>query len=227
MINMHFVLTNIHIQKTAMGRAKDFLAAQTAAEWRKQYMEQKRFDVETKRVLLAGLQQSGYSLEEALPEILEELRQLGSSSSSQALYAKTAAQFILAYLELGFSYLRHRELFDPILEWAGLDSLSVSAFWRCNPFIPLKKNPVRSMFRRWPASSRNSHTIIQAVEDVLRRVSSRDIGCYQYYTARRDGTFTSLYQLNVYEDYAIFHDVMENRYYTLAPEPVRVPLNLP
>lgn len=227
MINMHFVLTNIHIQKTAMGRTKDFLAAQTAAEWRKQYMEQKRFDVETKRVLLAGLQQSGYSLEEALPEILEELRQLGSSSSSQALYAKTAAQFILAYLELGFSYLRHRELFDPILEWAGLDSLSVSAFWRCNPFIPLKKNPVRSMFRRWPASSRNSHTIIQAVEDVLRRVSSRDIGCYQYYTARRDGTFTSLYQLNVYEDYAIFHDVMENRYYTLAPEPVRVPLNLP
>ncbi len=190
-------------------------------------MEQKRFDVETKRVLLAGLQQSGYSLEEALPEILEELRQLGSSSSSQALYAKTAAQFILAYLELGFSYLRHRELFDPILEWAGLDSLSVSAFWRCNPFIPLKKNPVRSMFRRWPASSRNSHTIIQAVEDVLRRVSSRDIGCYQYYTARRDGTFTSLYQLNVYEYYAIFHDVMENRYYTLAPEPVRVPLNLP
>ena len=227
MINMHFVLTNIHIQKTAMGRTKDFLAAQTAAEWRKQYMEQKRFDVETKRVLLAGLQQSGYSLEEALPEILEELRQLGSSSSSQALYAKTAAQFILAYLELGFSYLRHRELFDPILEWAGLDNLSVSAFWRCNPFIPLKKNPVRSMFRRWPASSRNSHTIIQAVEDVLRRVSSRDIGCYQYYTARRDGTFTSLYQLNVYEDYAIFHDVIENRYYTLAPEPVRVPLNLP
>ena len=227
MINMHFVLTNIHIQKTAMGRTKDFLAAQTAAEWRKQYMEQKRFDVETKRVLLTGLQQSGYSLEEALPEILEELRQLGSSSSSQALYAKTAAQFILAYLELGFSYLRHRELFDPILEWAGLDSLSVSAFWRCNPFIPLKKNPVRSMFRRWPASSRNSHTIIQAVEDVLRRVSSRDIGCYQYYTARKDGTFTSLYQLNVYEDYAIFHDVMENRYYTLAPEPVRVPLNLP
>lgn len=227
MINMQFVLTNIHIQKTAMGRTKDFLAAQTAAEWRKQYMEQKRFDVETKRVLLAGLQQSGYSLEEALPEILEELRQLGSSSSSQALYAKTAAQFILAYLELGFSYLRHRELFDPILEWAGLDNLSVSAFWRCNPFIPLKKNPVRSMFRRWPASSRNSHTIIQAVEDVLRRVSSRDIGCYQYYTARRDGTFTSLYQLNVYEDYAIFHDVMENRYYTLAPEPVRVPLNLP
>ncbi len=227
MINMHFVLTNIHIQKTAMGRTKDFLAAQTAAEWRKQYMEQKRFDVETKRVLLAGLQQSGYSLEEALPEILEELRQLGSSSSSQALYAKTAAQFILAYLELGFSYLRHRELFDPILEWAGLDNLSVSAFWRCNPFIPLKKNPVRSMFRRWPASSRNSHTIIQAVEDVLRRVSSRDIGCYQYYTARKDGTFTSLYQLNVYEDYAIFHDVMENRYYTLAPEPVRVPLNLP
>lgn len=227
MINMQFVLTNIHIQKTAMGRTKDFLAAQTAAEWRKQYMEQKRFDVETKRVLLTGLQQSGYSLEEALPEILEELRQLGSSSSSQALYAKTAAQFILAYLELGFSYLRHRELFDPILEWAGLDSLSVSAFWRCNPFIPLKKNPVRSMFRRWPASSRNSHTIIQAVEDVLRRVSSRDIGCYQYYTARRDGTFTSLYQLNVYEDYAIFHDVMENRYYTLAPEPVRVPLNLP
>ena len=190
-------------------------------------MEQKRFDVETKRVLLAGLQQSGYSLEEALPEILEELRQLGSSSSSQALYAKTAAQFILAYLELGFSYLRHRELFDPILEWAGLDNPSVSAFWRCNPFIPLKKNPVRSMFRRWPASSRNSHTIIQAVEDVLRRVSSRDIGCYQYYTARMDGTFTSLYQLNVYEDYAIFHDVMENRYYTLAPEPVRVPLNLP
>ena len=227
MINMHFVLTNIHIQKTAMGRTKDFLAAQTAAEWRKQYMEQKRFDVETKRVLLTGLQQSGYSLEEALPEILEELRQLGSSSSSQALYAKTAAQFILAYLELGFSYLRHRELFDPILEWAGLDNLSVSAFWRCNPFIPLKKNPVRSMFRRWPASSRNSHTIIQAVEDVLRRVSSRDIGCYQYYTARKDGTFTSLYQLNVYEDYAIFHDVMENRYYTLAPEPVRVPLNLP
>lgn len=190
-------------------------------------MEQQRFDVETKRVLLAGLQQSGYSLEKAIPEILGELTQLGRSSSSQELYAKTAAQFILAYLELGFSYLRHRELFDPILEWAGLDSLSVSAFWRCNPFIPLKKNPVRSMFRRWPASSRNSHTIIQAVEDVLRRVSSRDIGCYQYYTARRDGTFTSLYQLNVYEDYAIFHDVMENRYYTLAPEPVRVPLNLP
>ncbi|HJB07336.1 MAG TPA: hypothetical protein H9716_05655 [Candidatus Enterocloster faecavium] len=190
-------------------------------------MEQQRFDVETKRVLLAGLQQSGYSLEEALPEILEELKRLGGPSSSPKLYAKTAAQFILAYLELGFSYLRHRELFDPILEWAGLDSLSLPAFWRCNPFIPLKKSPVRSMFRKWPASPHNSHTIIQAVEDVLRRVSTGDVGCYQYYTARRDGTFTSLYQLNVYEDYAIFHDVMENRYYTLSAGPVRLPLNLP
>lgn len=118
-------------------------------------MEQQRFDVETKRVLLAGLQQSGYSLEKAIPEILGELTQLGRSSSSQELYAKTAAQFILAYLELGFSYLRHRELFDPILEWAGLDGLSASALWRCNPFVPLKKNPVRSMFRKWPASPHN------------------------------------------------------------------------
>ena len=138
-------------------------------------MEQQRFDVETKRVLLAGLQQSGYSLEEALPEILEELRQLGSCSSSQELYAKTAAQFILAYLELGFSYLRHGELFDPILEWAGLDGLSaLRPFGAVILFVPLKKNPVRSMFRKWPASPHNSHTIIQAVEDVIRRVTSAE-----------------------------------------------------
>ena len=44
------------------------------------FMEQQRFDVETKRVLLAGLQQSGYSLEKAIPEILGELTQLGRSS---------------------------------------------------------------------------------------------------------------------------------------------------
>ena len=190
-------------------------------------MEQQRFDVETKRVLLAGLQQSGYSLEKAIPEILGELTQLGRSSSSQELYAKTAAQFILAYLELGFSYLRHRELFDPILEWAGLDGLSASALWRCTPYVQLKKNPVRSMFRKWPASPHNSHTIIQAVEDVIRRVTSGDVGCYQYYTARKDGTFTSLYQLNVYKDYAIFHDVMKNRYYTLSVKPSPGPLDLP
>lgn len=178
----------------------------------------KKSDVEIQKVILSGLQLRNYPLSQGIDDIVRELLRLNDCSLSQRTYIELAAQYIRAYIELGFSYLEHKELFDKVLCKAGFCTEYISSLQQSNPILQINKAKIRALIGRWPASSYNSHTITEAVDDIISHASNRDIGIYKYYTSKKDGTYTALYLLTVSDDYILFHDVFQNKYYGLMKE---------
>lgn len=79
---------------------------------------------------------------------------------------------------------------------------------------------MRTLLGRWPASPYNSHTINEALKEIISHVENNDLGFYQYFTAKKDGCYTALYTLTVTEDYALFSDVFNNKFYSLIKKEI-------
>ncbi len=178
-------------------------------------MSQNTLQIEIKKIILSNLQQSGQSIHTIIEDILNNLMLLSASEATNDSVLCTAAEYIFAYLQLGFSYLNHRELFDSVLSTAGCDREQIAALQTQNKQITLNKTQLHSLLGKWPASPHNSHNVTDAVNDILYRVQHNDYGTYYYYTAKKDGNYTALYQLTISADYILFCDVIHNNYYQL------------
>lgn len=174
--------------------------------------------IKIKKIILSGLQTSGYPFHKEMDKILHGLLMLNFNAELEESAILTASQYILAYLQLGFSYLEHKNLFDSILSAANYTAAEISILQKGNTPIIINKLQIRSLFGRWSASPYNSHTIVSAVNEIIRHTFEQEYGVYQYYTAKKDGTYTALYELTVSTDYIIFHNIFQNRYYSLIKE---------
>ena len=181
-------------------------------------MNRNNLNIEIKQIILIHLQNAGYSIHRIMPEILTVLTDTGTLVSCRETAALIASEYILAYLQLGFSYMEHQDLFDAILQNAGWNFDQITYLHRENEQVPLNRSRLRSIIGRWPSSPHNSHTISAAIDDIIFRVTDGTPGVYQYYTAKKDGTFTALYQLIIDPDYSLFHDVFHNKYFQLMKE---------
>lgn len=176
-------------------------------------------EIEIKKILLSGLQKKEYPLTRGIEDILNELLLLyNHSSSHRAKYLDLAVDYCLAYLQLGFSYLNHKELFDSVFQEADFNHTQILLLQKENKKILINRAQIRSLIGRWPNSSGNSHTILTVVEDIIYHASNNDLGVYDYYTAKKDGTYTAFYQVTVSEDCTLFHDVFCNKFYRLIKE---------
>lgn len=178
-------------------------------------MKKDNLEIEIKKILLTGLQKLDYPVTKAIDDILHSLLVLHNGKLQENMYILSAAQYILAYLHLGFGYLEHKELFDFVLLEADFPSTFITKLQTHNPTIIANKYQLRSIIGKWPASSYNSHTITDAISDIISHVENNDIGTYQYYTAGKDGTRTALYQLTISSNNVLFQDVFKNRFYQL------------
>lgn len=172
-------------------------------------------DIDIKKVILSSLQNSDHPLTNIIEEILNSFNLLYDLSPSKNLM-ETAAQYIIAYLDMGFSYLEHKSLFDSTLQKAGFSPLDIDKMQHQNSIVILNKSQLRLIIGRWPISSNNSHTISAAINDIIKHVENNELGTYKYYTAKKAGSYTALYLLTVSLNYALFHDVLNNKFYQLV-----------
>lgn len=170
---------------------------------------------ELKKIILLHLQNSEVSIHKVIQNILNELLFLAESPSQRASALTAAADYILAYLDLGFSYLDHQVLFDSTLKQTGWNEQQICALHTRNAQIALNKAQLRTIMGRWPASPHNSHSITEVLDDIIYQVTHKCLGTYFYYTAKKDGEYTALYQLTVTPEYNLFFDSFQNRYYQL------------
>ena len=181
-------------------------------------MEFSSLHIDIKKILLMGLQQKGHSVHDVMKQLLQEshsLTEKGCTVATVSSALKSAAEYIFAYLELGFSYLEHRELFDHILSELGYTSDQLSTLYSSNEPVTLTASRLRGLIGRWPVSPYNSHTISAAIEDILDKCNRNCYGIHTYYTAKKGGDYTALYQLTVSPGYLLFCDVFRCRYYRL------------
>ena len=172
------------------------------------------FDIQIKKILLAGLYRKSSSDSPIIVEIIRNLLFLSQNSASN-IYITDAAQYIFAYLQLGFGYLEYQSLFDHVLQKAGIPTNYIKELQKTNPYVTLNKDRLRSIIGRWPASPYNSHTITQVVNEIISHVENNDLGEYNYYTAKKDGSYTALYRLAISADSAILNDGFNNKFYRL------------
>jgi len=171
--------------------------------------------INIKKLILAGISPGNRST--VLSSIILELLNLQTLlRSDKPLF--TASEYILAYLDLGLGYLEHRDLFDHVLTEAGFSKEEIGRFHQINPAIKLNKAKLQTLLGKWPASSHNSHTKAQAVDEIIRLVSLMQNGEYSFYTAKKDGTLTTLFVLSIADNTAIIHHVTQNKYYRLVKD---------
>lgn len=112
----------------------------------------KKLSIEVKKILIAGIVDISQPLPIVIEDIINTLLDLAASTSSQ-LYYQNAAEFIVAYLSIGGSYLSHKSLFDKVLQEAGFQSEQIHRLQTKNHPVPLKKAAIRSLVGKWPSIS--------------------------------------------------------------------------
>ncbi|EET61504.1 hypothetical protein BRYFOR_06679 [Marvinbryantia formatexigens DSM 14469] len=126
-------------------------------------------------------------------------------------YLETAMLHMQAYLEMGFAYDEGAEVFERILEGLGTTrEIQFPDKFYASKKIKLNKSRVRSMLRRWPASSRQGMKIGEVVEDIITKVRTKETGIFGYECAAT-GDF---YELVVGEEETFFHDIRSGIFYT-------------
>jgi len=68
---------------------------------------------------------------------------------------------------------------------------------------------------RWPKSEHNSHTKAQAIDEIIHLVDTMISGDYLFYTAKQNGSYSTLFILRIFDDCAIIHDVNNNTFHRL------------
>lgn len=169
-----------------------------------------------KKYVLSGLP-SG-SISSVTKDVVTECYRRHLSTSDPCVFLQTARDYILAYLDLGFSYLEHQELFDQVLSACGYDGNQIASLHKINTVVKLSKTQLQNILGKWSPSPNNSHTKAQAINEIIGLVTSGEKGIRHYYTAKKDGSYSTLFYLQITDHDAIFHDVIQNKYYRLVKE---------
>ena len=175
-----------------------------------------QIEIESMKLVLSGLQKRGLPVSRIISALMRHFSDLAMENVESFSCYKTAAYYILAYLGLGFGYMEHKSVFDHILNSAGYSDACIAALQKKNPSIIINRAQIRALIGKWPASRYNSHTIRDAVDEIFSLCMEQKTGSYNYYTAKKEGSYTALYQLTVDQDYILFQDVYRNRFYTLT-----------
>lgn len=170
--------------------------------------------IKIKTLLLSGI--SVGAIPRVVKSIAEACIELNDISCDQEPFMQCASEYILAYLDLGFSYLDNKELFDHVLTTVGYTEVELRELSRRNRELPLNKSRIESLLGRWTHSVHNSHTKQQVIAEILRLVEAMIPGDYQFYNAKREGEYCAMFVLHIEDDDAVIHDVLGNKFYRLV-----------
>lgn len=167
-----------------------------------------------KSLILSGLPTGAVS--PTIKSIIQESINLKSVSHNHEQIMRSASEYILAYLDLGFSYRDHKELFDSVLSSVGYSDDKLCALSKRNHEIPNNKAQIENLLGRWPKSAYNSHTKAQAVNEIIKLVDTMTPGDYWFYTSKNKATYSTLFILQIFDDCAVIHDVRSNTFHRLV-----------
>lgn len=130
-------------------------------------------------------------------------------------FLDVAEEELLAYMNMGFSMPQDLNI-DYVMynrnirETAQKDKMGKK--------VPLNKTQVRSLIGKWMPSRLMPMTVSQVVEDIIRKVSEREVGNWQYTYRRSDSANDRIleeerYELVITEDECFFWDLKNFRFY--------------
>lgn len=175
-------------------------------------MEEKetRKYVEAIKLAAGSLQYRNISVKQTFCDAVSQLYWYYEKSGNKE-YLRTATLHIQAYLEMGFDYDEAGELFNKILGVLETSrELMFPKKFYVSKKVRLNKTQVRSMIKKWPASSRQTMKIDEVISDIMKKITERENGIFHYKCAVTE----DLYELVISEQEIFFHDVPRGVFYT-------------
>lgn len=175
-------------------------------------LEQYRDDIEAMKLSLMVSSRLGVSREQTIIKSIQHLRRYYEREEKQE-YLLGALLQIQAYLEIGFAYRTHSDLFDDILRKCNMTRQE--AFPKCfyaAQKVKLNRNQVRGMIRKWSSSPQNTMQITEVVLDIIEKVKNEKTGVH-YYVNHIAGMEPDIYELVIQDGECYFHDLKWERYY--------------
>ena len=179
----------------------------------------KQEEVESVKVAVRGLESRGISVKNTITKSIYYMEEQYRISGNIE-YLMAAVSRMQAYLELGFFYEDNAEINDKILMELGTNrseqfpKRSYSA-----ERIPLVRSKVRLLLGRWGNSAYSAMKVDQVVDDIICKVSKKQMGKYEYHSnnnpkRKRPGYNNDrVFELYVEEEGSFLKDVQMNRYY--------------
>lgn len=190
-------------------------------------MDKEKLIVESIRLALANLQLNGmspqeviicsirYLMECCISRLKEEQESQNGDMDPQKKTAmlKKAILFIQVYIELGFSYETHAELFEQVFREAGLTGDEILSFKRrFARRLRLNKSNIDYVLGRWNPRY-HSNTKKEVIDDIMEKIKNQEQGEYFYYSRRKFSEQEDVYQLVVEQDGSYFCHVNKQKYY--------------
>ena len=163
----------------------------------------------------AGLEHRGIFLPNTLALVIQLQLGLYRSTGDQR-YLENVVLKIWVYLESGFLYSRHEELFNEILNFS---ELSKECFFSgidiCSRKVKLTRTQIRSMIRRWTSSKYHTMPIQEVIEDIIEKVSSHRVGVYTFHSlvSSKSRYADDMYELVITDEESYFYDVRMGKCY--------------
>lgn len=162
---------------------------------------------------LNALKRKNIPLMEGITKSLEYLEILYRATKDKR-YIDVAVLEIKAYLILGGDYCKNKEQFRQILSIVELEETPLLIKYGAKK-ANLNKNEIKSLFRKWMPSKENPMKITEVAEDIIQKVTTRQLGryVYSYKGNGKKQDATDIYELIVEEEESYFHDVNRMQYY--------------
>ena len=130
---------------------------------------------------------TGRKLSKAVEWLYRDYKRTGDHRSIEA-----ARITLEAYMQMGFTYLPHRETFDQVMEELNEDAQIVFR-GRIYPQAEVKatKANIRSLLGNWPRAAKKEDSVSFAVDDIWQKIQEgADVFCF--YQCKKNGNIFEL-----------------------------------
>lgn len=129
----------------------------------------------------------------------------------------TALLMMHVYLNQGFLYEEHRDLFDVLLQKLGTTREQQFSCLKGMNVVPLTRAQVDHLIVKWSGSIYHTMTRSQVVDDIMEKVKKKMIGKYEYHSNAnpKGNSLDYVYILEVTNNDNILYNINLNRIYRL------------
>lgn len=185
----------------------------------KEVIDRDVMTIECTKLAVLNIQEKGISPRTALLGSIEYLYQQFIRTGGEG-YLQQAVLYIRAFLELGFPFEPEKQIFQDIIDAAGLSLNALYSQLRYRgERVKLNKMQIRGMIGKWSANASNM-PINEVILDIIDKVKQGQAGTYYYWTGteKKTGGGKRIYELIITEEENLFFDMQKQLYYTIIKE---------
>lgn len=182
------------------------------------HLLKKREEIAAIKIMLASLGYQDLSISETIKYVMGYYRNLFMIDNNEK-HLSNAILYIYAYLDMGFVYGEHKELFDQVftLMQKKAENYIPDQLLTDKSQKKTSRNEIKSMIPRWSSSKYHSLSKEELIDDIINKVEAQDKGTYFYHSNQNPNKpeADDVYELVINEMESYLHDIRRSKFYRL------------